>query len=66
MKQGGTVPEGRSQHSLGLIGNSVIMFGGTADFCPETNACNKFFTDTYIFSTGKKSNTAISGMRLFV
>lgn len=57
MKQGGTVPEGRSQHSLGVIGNSVIMFGGTADFCRETNACNKFFTDTYIFSTDEISKT---------
>lgn len=66
VKQGGTVPEGRSQQSLGVIGNSVVMFGGIADFCLETNACNKFFTDTYIFSTGKESNTVLSGMRLFV
>ncbi|XP_048738343.1 kelch domain-containing protein 1-like [Ostrea edulis] len=52
VKQNGAVPEGRSQHSLGVVGDKVIMYGGTTDFSPEINACQKFFTDTHIFNAG--------------
>ncbi|XP_061165639.1 kelch domain-containing protein 1-like [Saccostrea echinata] len=59
VKQNGTVPEGRSQQSLGVIGDKVIMYGGTADFCPEINACQRFFTDTYTFNTGDITKTQL-------
>ncbi|XP_022334812.2 kelch domain-containing protein 1-like isoform X1 [Crassostrea virginica] len=51
VKQGGVVPEGRSQQALGVMEGTVIMYGGTANFCPELNACLKFFTDTFLFNT---------------
>lgn len=46
----GSVPEARGNHCAAAVANKLIIFGGSADFCQETHACQKIFGDCYSLS----------------
>ncbi|XP_070205613.1 kelch domain-containing protein 1-like [Littorina saxatilis] len=40
----------RGQHVTVATGNTVVVFGGTGNFSPETMQCQQFYTDTFLVS----------------
>lgn len=51
----GDIPEGRGQHSAAVVGDKLVLFGGSSQFNPEMMGCNKFYGDTYVLSTGMQN-----------
>lgn len=48
----GDLPEGRGQHSVAVVGDKLVLYGGSGEFSPETMMCQKFFGDTYTLPVG--------------
>lgn len=47
----GVAMEARGQHVAVAVGKTLVMFGGTGEFCADTMQCNRFYTDTLLIST---------------
>jgi hypothetical protein len=63
----GDLPAARGQHSAAVVGDHLVLYGGSSDFSAELMVCQKYFTDTFILNTGKElylTDTVI--YRLFV
>ena len=43
----GDLPEGRGQHSVGIVGDKLVMYGGSSQFSSEIMMCMKFHGDTF-------------------
>lgn len=58
----GKVPSGRGQQAVGVLGDELIMFGGTSNFSTEIMQCQNTHNDTLILKTddilkgGRKGN----------
>ncbi|KAK3764256.1 hypothetical protein RRG08_033338, partial [Elysia crispata] len=44
----GDKPTARGQHCAVLVDDSLLVFGGSGSFSPETMQCQKFFTDAFL------------------
>ncbi|KAH3781796.1 kelch domain-containing protein 1-like isoform X2 [Dreissena polymorpha] len=49
---GGDVPAARGQHSVAVVRDNLVVFGGSSDYDPQTMSCQKLFSDTYTILTG--------------
>ncbi|KAL8577885.1 hypothetical protein ACOMHN_018690 [Nucella lapillus] len=47
----GAALTGRGQHVAVVVGETLVVFGGTGEFCADTMQCRRFFTETLIIST---------------
>ncbi|KAL5004600.1 hypothetical protein ScPMuIL_018056 [Solemya velum] len=52
-KVSGDIPPARGQHSVGVVGDSLVLYGGSGKFSPEIMQCQEFFSDVYILSTAE-------------
>nr|KAG5708616.1 hypothetical protein BaRGS_033037 [Batillaria attramentaria] len=41
----------RGQHTAVVVGQQLVVFGGTGQFSPETMQCQEFYTDTFRINT---------------
>ena len=48
----GDLPCGRGLHTATVVGDSLLLYGGSSDFDPETNQCQTFHGDAYSMKTG--------------
>ncbi|XP_060569590.1 kelch domain-containing protein 1-like [Ruditapes philippinarum] len=44
----GDTPEARGQHCVAVVGDKLVMYGGTSHFNTETMMCSKLHGDTYV------------------
>ena len=49
----GDKPTARGQHCAVLVDDSLLVFGGSGSFSPETMQCQKFFTDAFLVKAGE-------------
>ena len=47
----GTVPEGRGVHTVTVVGDQLVMYGGSSDF--RDMQCHKFYNDLHTVHTGE-------------
>ncbi|KAK3096994.1 hypothetical protein FSP39_005475, partial [Pinctada imbricata] len=47
----GDVPSGRGQHSVAVVGDCLILHGGTSNFNKEIMQCQEFHSDTYYINS---------------
>ncbi len=47
----GATPEGRGVHTVTVVGDQLVMYGGSSDF--RDMQCHKFYNDLHMISTGK-------------
>lgn len=48
----GDLPKARGQHSVAVVGDKLVLYGGSSDFSPEVMACQKYYNDTYVLPIG--------------
>ena len=46
----GTTPEGRGVHTVTVVGDQLIMYGGSSDF--KDMQCHKFYNDLHTIHSG--------------
>ncbi|KAL4227507.1 F-box only protein 42 [Mactra antiquata] len=51
-KVNGDIPASRGQHSVSIVGDKLILYGGSADFNSEIMMCQKFYGDTFVLPIG--------------
>lgn len=44
----GDLPKPRGQHCVAVVGDQLVLYGGSSDFSAEVMACQKFYNDTYV------------------
>ena len=49
----GDIPEARALHVASIIGDSLVVFGGSSVFNEHTMSSEKYFNDTFTMSLGK-------------
>ena len=49
----GTRPAARGVHSATVVGDQLVVFGGSAEFNPGMNQCLKYFNDVHTVPTSK-------------
>lgn len=47
----GDVPEGRGVHTLTVVGDQLVLYGGSSDF--RDMQCHKFYNDVHVMATSK-------------
>lgn len=61
----GVAMSARGQHSAVVVGQKLVVFGGTGKFSAETMQCQEFYTDTFLVDTEEllagAANTAANG-----
>ena len=50
----GAIPEARGVHTATVVGDQLVLFGGSAEFNPGMNQCLKYFNDLHFMSTGRR------------
>ena len=48
----GAVPASRGVHTCSVVGDYLVLFGGSAKFDPESRQCEEYFSDTHYIHTG--------------
>ena len=46
----GSTPEGRGVHTVSVVGNQLVLYGGSSDF--RDMQCHKFYNDLHTIHTG--------------
>ena len=49
----GDMPESRGQHCVAVVGEQLVLYGGSSHFSPETMMCSKLYGDTFVLQKGK-------------
>ncbi|XP_031564437.1 tip elongation aberrant protein 1-like [Actinia tenebrosa] len=49
----GDVPTPRGSHSLDMVDSSVVLYGGSSDFDPETMQLQQYHGDTFVIPSGQ-------------
>ncbi|XP_053389777.1 rab9 effector protein with kelch motifs-like [Mercenaria mercenaria] len=44
----GDIPEARGQHSVAVVGDQLVLYGGSSEINQEIMICQKFHGDTYV------------------
>ena len=47
----GSVPDGRGVHTVTVVGENLVLFGGSSDF--SNMQCHKFYNDIYTLKIGE-------------
>ena len=49
----GDVPEARGVHTAVVVGDNLVLFGGSGNFNSESMQCNSYYNDVHTIKTGK-------------
>lgn len=52
----GDLPSPRGLHTTTLVGDRLLVFGGSSSFNTETMSCGDFHNDMYSISTGENKS----------
>lgn len=53
----GSIPPGRGVHTATLVGDQLVLYGGSSDFDGETMQCQEYHGDVYLIAKGIVFNT---------
>ena len=48
----GSIPHGRGVHTATLVGDQLVLYGGSSDFDGETMQCQEYHGDVYLIAKG--------------
>ena len=51
----GTVPPARGVHTATVVGDHLVIYGGSSDFDQETMQCQQYYKDCHVVPTGTTS-----------
>lgn len=48
----GKIPPARGVHTATVVGDQLLLYGGSSDFDEETMQCQQYYNDCFIIPTG--------------